>query len=76
LRKEKTKSRSDMEKGDLVLFRNSANTMPSASDNVGLIIEVQARGPVPGAYVLWPDEERAEWIKIESLVKVEAVVSR
>lgn len=67
-----------MRKGDLVLFRGS-NEKPQReidSSCVGLIVDVQARGPLPGAYVLWPNENKAEWIKIESLIRVESVVSR
>ena len=65
-----------MQKGDLVTFRNNTNISPTIPEYVGLIVEVQARGPVPGAYVLWPDERETKWVKIESLTKVNAVVSR
>lgn len=65
-----------MEKGDLVMFRNSANALLGSTPDVGLVVEVQARGPIPGAYVLWPNEDKTEWIKIESLVRVDSVVSR
>ena len=67
-----------MRKGDLVLFRGSNEKPPTTVDSscVGLIVDVQARGPLPGAYVLWPNENKAEWIKIESLIRVESVVSR
>ena len=67
-----------MRKGDLVLFRGSNEKPPATVDSscVGLIVDVQARGPLPGAYVLWPNENKAEWIKIESLIRVESVVSR
>lgn len=65
-----------MKKGDLVLFSSSANRQMDSSSIVGLIVEVQARGPVPGAYVLWPNESKTRWIKIESLIKVDSVVSR
>ena len=52
-----------MKKGDLVHFRKSGEFF----DEVGLIVEIQTRGPVPGAYVLWPKNDSPEWIKIESL---------
>lgn len=66
-----------MREGDLVVFRNNVSQLPLLeSDKVGLIVEVQSRGPVPGAYVLWPNDDKAEWIKIESLIEVNAVVSR
>ena len=66
-----------MKEGDLVIFRNnSSNLFSLDSEKVGLVVEVQSRGPVPGAYVLWPSDDKAEWIKIESLVEVNAVVSR
>lgn len=66
-----------MKEGDLVIFRNnSSNLFSLDSEKVGLVVEVQSRGPVPGAYVLWPNDDKAEWIKIESLVEVNAVVSR
>lgn len=65
-----------MKKGDLVQFRRAGVLSPDLSPDVGLIVEVQARGPVPGAYVLWPNEEKTTWIKIESLIRVDAVVSQ
>ncbi len=65
-----------MKKGDLVVYRDNLNYLSSSSEKIGLIVEIQARGPVPGAYILWPDENKAEWVKIESLVEVKSVVSR
>jgi len=66
-----------MREGDLVVFRNNISQLPLLdSDKVGLIVEVQSRGPVPGAYVLWPNDDKAKWIKIESLIEVNAVVSQ
>lgn len=66
-----------MREGDLVVFRNNVSQLPLLeSDKVGLVVEVQSRGPVPGAYVLWPNDSKAEWIKIESLIEVNTVVSQ
>lgn len=67
-----------MHAGDLVEFRAVSHTAKKWKDysSVGLIIELQARGPVPGAYVLWPSNRTTEWVKIENLTKVEADVSR
>jgi len=65
-----------MQKGDLVLFRHDKNIHSPIPECIGLVIEVQTRGPVPGAYVLWPNEDKTEWIKIESLTNVSMVTSR
>jgi len=65
-----------MKKGDLVIYRNNLNYLSNNSEKVGLIVEVQARGPVPGAYILWPNKNKTEWVKIESLVEVKSVVSQ
>ena len=67
-----------MNAGDLVEFRavrHTAKKWRNHSD-VGLIVELQTRGPVPGAYVLWPSNRITEWVKIENLRKVETDVSR
>ena len=67
-----------MNAGDLVEFRavrHTAKKWGNHSD-VGLIVELQTRGPVPGAYVLWPSNRITEWVKIENLRKVETDVSR
>jgi len=65
-----------MKKGDLVVYRDNLNYLSNSSEKIGLIIEIQARGPVPGAYILWPDENKTKWVKIESLIEVKSVVSR
>ena len=67
-----------MNAGDLVEFRAVRHTAKKLNDysDVGLIVELQTRGPVPGAYVLWPSNRTTEWVKIENLKKVEADVSR
>jgi hypothetical protein len=67
-----------MKEGDLVKLRAGRHTIEFAGipENVGLIIEMQARGPVPGAYVLWSNSRTTDWVSIESLEKVESVVSR
>jgi len=64
--------------GDLVRFRASRHTSEFKEyiHDVGLIVELQARGPVPGAYVLWSSSEKTEWIKIENLISVEKGISQ
>jgi len=62
-----------MKKGDLVRLRTSIRLEKNESviqRNVGLVIELQNRGPVPGAYVLWPIKDSAEWISIEKLINL------
>ena len=39
-------------------------------NEIGLIVELQTRGPVPGAYVFWSNDKKAEWVSIENLRKV------
>jgi len=67
-----------MKEGDLVKLRAGRHITESFGipENVGLIIEMQTRGPVPGAYVLWSNNRTTDWVSIESLEKVESVVSR
>tara|TARA_B100001094_G_scaffold141565_1_gene137208 strand:+ start:1488 stop:1685 length:198 start_codon:yes stop_codon:yes gene_type:complete len=65
-----------MREGDLVVFRNNSLFVSLDSEKVGLIVEIQSRGPVPGAYVLWPNDDNAKWIKIENLIDVNLVVSQ
>ena len=60
-----------MKKGDLVRLRESVRLEKNESiiqRNIGLIVELQNRGPVPGAYVLWPVKDSTEWISIEKLI--------
>ncbi len=67
-----------MHPGDLVKFRAVRPTeeFSKVVSDVGLIIEMQTRGPVPGAYVLWPASNTTQWVKIESLEKVREDVSQ
>ena len=60
-----------MKKGDLVHFRNQ-----DFDNEIGLIIEIQTRGPLPGAYVLWPGENEPKWVKMESLSSARESTSR
>ena len=60
-----------MKKGDLVHLRNYKNMSESKSfGSVGLVIELQTRGPVPGAYVFWPFDNSTNWVSIEKLMKI------
>ena len=69
-----------MKRGDLVKLRKTRvsvkNDEIGIPDYAGLIIEMQTRGPIPGAYVLWPNEDKTMWVSIENLKKVESDVSR
>jgi hypothetical protein len=65
-----------MKEGDLVIFSTKAHPLRIDSEKVGLVIEIQSRGPVPGAYVLWPNDDNALWTKIENLLNINAVVSQ
>jgi len=62
--------------GDLVKFRSNQRTGKNFTDEIGLIVEVQARGPVPGAYVLWSSMDKTEWVKIENLKIAEKCISQ
>lgn len=62
-----------MKKGELVRLRKIVRLEKNESviqRNVGLIIELQNRGPVPGAYVYWSVKDKAEWISIEKLISI------
>jgi hypothetical protein len=69
-----------VKRGDLVKLRKISvsvkNDEIGIPDYVGLIIEMQTRGPIPGAYVLWPNEDKTVWASIENLKKVEPDVPR
>lgn len=62
-----------MKKGDLVHLRYSKSRLKdeNPSAKVGLVIEMQTRGPVPGAYIFWSTNSSTEWISIEKLIKVQ-----
>ena len=62
--------------GDLVKFHLSRRGGENFREEIGLVVEVQARGPVPGAYVLWSSMNKAEWIKIENLRIAEKCISQ
>ena len=59
-----------MKKGDLVHMRKSSS-ISRDKGLVGLIIELQTRGPVPGAYVFWPDNNITEWVSVEKIIKID-----
>ena len=62
-----------MNKGDLVKLRTSVRLEKSESviqRNVGLVIEVQNRGPVPGVYVYWSSLDKTDWISVEKLIRL------
>ena len=62
-----------MKKGDLVKLRTSVRLEKSEriiQQNVGLVTELQTRGPVPGAYVYWSFDDKVEWISIEKLINL------
>ena len=62
-----------MKKGDLVHLRYSKDKLKDeeSSANVGRVIEMQTRGPVPGAYIFWSSNNSTEWISVEKLIKVQ-----
>ena len=60
-----------MKEGDLVKFRGKKHErFKETTGSIGLIVELQTRGPVPGAYVLWSSNRTTEWVSIENLKKV------
>ena len=61
-----------MKEGDLVKLRAARHTseFSASSEEVGLIVEMQTRGPVPGAYVLWSKNRTTEWVSVENLQKL------
>ena len=59
-----------MRKGDLVHMRNYSY-LSVEKPAVGLIIELQTRGPVPGAYVYWPEDNITEWVSVEKIKKID-----